>query len=272
MGEESTIEIACADVDAFATAYRLITKSSPAYRALVRRAQTATDDETPAGFCARLLDDLERLLGGREEAVWGRFVTWAGEQPTVPGLFWLLAAEVAAAHGDWPGTLELATAALSADQTDRRAQDLFRQARSSVETTHAVVSENQADYFCSRPFEDFQPAANGKTYFCCQSWLPIPIGDYRTETPEAIWNSPTAQEIRRSILDGDYPLLQQDPLLVPGQPLPTQTWRGDRPTSPSDPRPAAHGASLAPKASASVARSQLQLELPVMPQGDPGRR
>ena len=204
MGEESTIEIACADVDAFATAYRLITKCSPAYRALVRRAQAAPDDETPAGFCARLLDDLERLLGGREEAVWGRFVTWAGEQPTVPGLFWLLAAEVAAAHGDWPGTLELATAALSADQTDRRAQDLFRRARSSVETTHAVVSENQADYFCSRPFEDFQPAANGKTYFCCQSWLPIPIGDYRTETPEAIWNSPTAQEIRRSILDGDY--------------------------------------------------------------------
>ena len=53
MGEESTIEIACADVDAFATAYRLITECSPAYRALVRQAQTAPDDETPAGFCAR---------------------------------------------------------------------------------------------------------------------------------------------------------------------------------------------------------------------------
>ena len=144
------------------------------------------------------------MLGGREEAVWGRFVAWAGEQPTVPGLFWLLAAEVAAAHGDWAGTLELATAALSADQTDRRAQDLFRRARSSVENPDAVVSEDQAEYFCSRPFEDFQPAANGKTYFCCQTWLPIPIGDYRTETPEAIWNSATAQEIRRSILDGDF--------------------------------------------------------------------
>ena len=43
------------------------------------------DDETPAGFCARLLDDLERLLGGREEAVWGRFVTWAGERAGLPG-------------------------------------------------------------------------------------------------------------------------------------------------------------------------------------------
>ena len=131
-------------------------------------------------------------------------MAWAGEQARVPGLFWLLAAQVAAGHGDWPATLELATAAMSADQTDRHAQDLFAQARSWVENPKAVVSEDLADYFCSRPFEDFQPAASGKAYFCCQSWLPVPIGNYHTETADAIWNSPTAQELRRSVLDGDY--------------------------------------------------------------------
>jgi pyruvate-formate lyase-activating enzyme len=193
------------DADAFATAFQLISERSASYRSLVRRAQVTPDDETPAAFCARLLDELEPVLGSRDEALWGRFVTWAGEQPMIPGLFWLLAAEIAAAHGDWSGALDLATAALSADQTDRRAQDLYRQARSRVENPQAVVSENLADFFCSRPFEDFQPtAANGMAYFCCQSWLPVPIGDYRTEAPEAIWNSPAAQEIRRSVLDGDF--------------------------------------------------------------------
>ena len=165
--------------------------------------QHGPDDTTPASFCAELLQELEPLLGSREEALWARFVAWAGEQPHVPGLFWLLAAEIAAEHGDWAGTLELATAALSADQTDRRAQDLFRTARGWVENPDAVVSEDLAEHFCSRPFEDFQLVAD-KAYLCCPTWLPVPIGDYRRETPEAIWNSATAQELRRSILDGDF--------------------------------------------------------------------
>ena len=102
-----------------------------------------------------------------------------------------------------PGRSELATAALSADQTDRRAQDLFRTARGWVENPDAVVNEDLAEHFCSRPFEDFQLVAD-KAYLCCSTWLPVPIGDYRRETPEAIWNSATAQEVRRSILDGDF--------------------------------------------------------------------
>lgn len=204
MSEETLLEVGQGDAAKFAAAFRHIETNWPDYRALVRRALARPDDETPATFCARLLGELEPMLGSREEAVWGRFVAWADEQPAVPGLFWLLAAEVAAAYGDWTGTLGLATAALSADQTDRRAQDLIRQARSQVEHPSAVVSEDLSEYFCSRPFEDFQPTAGGKAYFCCQSWLPVPIGDYRTETAEAIWNSPTAQELRRSVLDGDY--------------------------------------------------------------------
>jgi hypothetical protein len=32
----------------------------------------------------------------------------------------------------------------------------------------------------------------------------VPIGDYREQAPDAIWNSPAAREVRRSILDGDF--------------------------------------------------------------------
>ena len=204
MVDATVLEVGQAEAEMFAAVFERIRKSWPAYRQMTRRVQHGPDDETPAGFCARLLDELAPLLDGGEEAIWARFVAWAGEQPYVPGLFWLLAAETAAARGDWAGTLELATAALSADQTDSRAQDLFRIARSRVENPAAVVSEDLAEHFCSRPFEDFQLTLDGQTYLCCPTWLPVPIGDYRRETPEALWNSATAQEIRRSILDGDF--------------------------------------------------------------------
>jgi pyruvate-formate lyase-activating enzyme len=204
MSEEAVLEVGQADAMAFGETFKRIEQAWRPYRTVVRRAQAGPDDETPASFCARLLEELEPVLGGRDEAIWGRFVAWAGEQPAVPGLFWLLAAEVAAAHDDWTGALELATAALSADQYDLRAQDLFRDARARVEDERAVVSEDLAEYFCGRPFEDFELTTSGQAYSCCPVWLPVPIGDYRTESAEAIWNSPAAQELRRSILDGDY--------------------------------------------------------------------
>lgn len=204
MNEETLPEVGQADAEAFAPVFERIRAAWPDYRAVTRRVQQGPDDATPASFCARLLQELEPLLGSREEALWARFVAWAGEQPAVPGLFWLLAAEIAAEHGDWAGTLELATAALSADQTDRRAQDLFRTARGWVENPDAVVNEDLAEHFCSRPFEDFQLVGGSNAYLCCPTWLPVPIGDYRREAPDAIWNSATAQEVRRSILDGDF--------------------------------------------------------------------
>ena len=203
MNEETLPEVGQADAEAFALVFARIRAAWPDYRAVTRRVQHGPEDATPASFCAHLLQELEPLLGNRDEGLWARFVAWAGEQPSVPGLFWLLAAEIAAEHGDWAGTLQLATAALSADQTDRRAQDLFRTARGWVENPDAVVNEDLAEHFCSRPFEDFQLVAD-KAYLCCSTWLPVPIGDYRRETPEAIWNSATAQEVRRSILDGDF--------------------------------------------------------------------
>ena len=203
MSEDTVLEVGQADAEAFAPVFERIRAAWPDYRAVTRQVQHGPDDATPASFCAALLRELAPQLGSREEALWARFVAWAGEQPEVPGLFWLLAAEIAAEHGDWPGTLELATAAMSADQTDRRAQDLFRTARGWVENPDAVVNEDLAQHFCSRPFEDFQLVA-GQSYLCCPTWLPVPIGDYRREAPDAIWNSATAQELRRSILDGDF--------------------------------------------------------------------
>jgi len=74
--------------------------------------------------------------------------------------------------------------------------------------------------FCSRPFEvlvstqatRWNEASSGfeqvmgESYLCdCAAWLPFSIGNIiDADSPDAIWNSAGAQEIRRSIVDGDF--------------------------------------------------------------------
>lgn len=74
--------------------------------------------------------------------------------------------------------------------------------------------------FCSRPFEALVSGqatrwnddtgrteqVPGGSYLCdCPSWLPFHAGNIvEADSPDAVWNSGGAQEIRRSILDGDF--------------------------------------------------------------------
>ena len=62
--------------------------------------------------------------------------------------------------------------------------------------------------FCSRPFEwldisDFT-GKKGDSYLCCPSWLPVSVGNVLEDDLEELWNGPTAQRLRRSILDGSF--------------------------------------------------------------------
>jgi organic radical activating enzyme len=61
--------------------------------------------------------------------------------------------------------------------------------------------------FCSKPFEWFEVTqlnGMGGVYLCCPSWLDTPVGNLQYQSVDEIWNSPKAQEIRRSILDGSF--------------------------------------------------------------------
>lgn len=74
--------------------------------------------------------------------------------------------------------------------------------------------------FCPRPFEvlvsgqstrwnettNLTEQVVGSTYLCdCAAWLPPVMGNIiEADSPDVVWNSDQAQEIRRSILDGDY--------------------------------------------------------------------
>jgi hypothetical protein len=61
--------------------------------------------------------------------------------------------------------------------------------------------------FCSKPFEWFEVTqlnGRGGVYLCCPSWLSTPVGNLRQQSVAEVWNSDTAQAIRRSVLDGSF--------------------------------------------------------------------
>lgn len=68
--------------------------------------------------------------------------------------------------------------------------------------------EDFSGYFCSRPFTFTEVTGwqnpKGDVFVCCPTWLDTPIGNIRSGSMEEIWNGVTAQEVRRSILDGSY--------------------------------------------------------------------
>jgi pyruvate-formate lyase-activating enzyme len=62
------------------------------------------------------------------------------------------------------------------------------------------------DKFCPMPFTHLSTSYKGDAFACCCSaWIPYPIGNViDAPSADAVWNSPAAIEIRRSIHDGDF--------------------------------------------------------------------
>lgn len=56
---------------------------------------------------------------------------------------------------------------------------------------------------CGAPFEQLD-VLERSTHLCCASWLQASAGDLSTTAWEDVWNSASAQSIRRSIYDGSY--------------------------------------------------------------------
>lgn len=71
--------------------------------------------------------------------------------------------------------------------------------------------------FCSKPFEYIEIFGNGDVYVCCNNWLPKTIGNIFQSSMKEIWNSSSAIEIRKSILDDSFRYCNQNcPYLTSG--------------------------------------------------------
>ena len=65
-----------------------------------------------------------------------------------------------------------------------------------------TLAENKR--LCTRPFEWCEIHPDGSMFLCCPAWLARPVGNILTGTIEQSWNSPVAQEIRKSILNHSF--------------------------------------------------------------------
>jgi MoaA/NifB/PqqE/SkfB family radical SAM enzyme len=101
--------------------------------------------------------------------------------------------------------------------------DALRVRRAAGATLTAAEEHGLADLrgrFCPRPFEIIVSGQGvrwnektgtteqvmGSTYACdCAAWVPFVTGNMlEGESADAVWNSPGMQEVRRSVLDGDF--------------------------------------------------------------------
>jgi MoaA/NifB/PqqE/SkfB family radical SAM enzyme len=124
----------------------------------------------------------------------------------------LLHAELLLERDEIDGALEVIDRALRVQAVCPTAQELlfrtYQRMRELGRTDArlAVLDYDLKDRFCALPFRHLSTGWNGSAHPCsCPAWVPYPIGNVlEAPSPDAIWNSPAAMEIRRSILDGDF--------------------------------------------------------------------
>ena len=104
--------------------------------------------------------------------------------------------------GAWEAAAALASEVTARSHHDLLAQRIFDAASEQSDMLETPVDAWLADRTCPAPFEELETRENGDVHFCCSAWQPVPIG--RLKEGSAVWTSARAQEIRRSVSDGDF--------------------------------------------------------------------
>lgn len=169
------------------------------YLRIGRVTASSCDYREPAVFCAELLRSALAGAPFAEPEARARFFAWAMATAPRSKLLPVLACIDHLARGEARWARMYAKRALSVNQNDLHAQALYRRCFAREPDDPDLRSR-----FCANPFDKLETHTRGEVYFCCPAWLPIPIGNLQTQSTEEIWNSPAAQDIRKSILDGSY--------------------------------------------------------------------
>jgi MoaA/NifB/PqqE/SkfB family radical SAM enzyme len=159
------------------------------YRRSSRLTRQATERRSPD-------DVLDAALAGADPN--DPAIRAAAEASRPPTTLLVALARADLAAGSLSSAARLLRKALARDANNLHLQSLYQRA------TGVEEPPDLARRFCSAPFETLETAPGGDVYFCCPAWLPVPIGNINAEGATEVWNSPAAQEIRESVLDGTY--------------------------------------------------------------------
>lgn len=174
-----------------------IHQARPLYFKLNNLAATSPGDLTPEDLCENLHAELFSTPHKWTDETINEFLNWAANKRPVCKLSLILAARAALARGDREAAMPLASTALRLMQNNLHVQSVYRKA-------HGLKEIELKGRYCRAPFERLETAPDGSVYFCCPAWLPVPIGNIGDGDAKSLWNSPPAQEIRRSVLAGEY--------------------------------------------------------------------
>lgn len=166
--------------------------------------KAAPDYVDPAVYCRDTLDVAfaDKGFGPHER---GSFFVWACERHPRSLILHALAAQLALDEGRLDDAGRLAGQGTAIHPNNLHLQRLRQESVRRRDPQVADASERGLkDRFCRAPFENLETAPNGDIHFCCTAWLPAPIGNINQQSADEVWNSPAAQEIRGSILDGSY--------------------------------------------------------------------
>ena len=184
---------------ATAEALAVIGEAEPVYRRLLGLTESQPGWRSPADFCAevlaRALADRTFLAISRRRA----FFADAGRLRPDCRLTPVLAALDHKGRGERVAAFAFAKRALTLNQDDLFAQELWLDVH-----PEPPLRQPLAGRFCEHPFERLETQSRGRVLFCCPAWLPVPVGNLANGSPDALWNSVAAQDIRRSILDGSF--------------------------------------------------------------------
>lgn len=184
-----------------ATAYAgFVTASKrdwPAYRAVFRG---KTPELTPDQSHLYVRDWITKELAGVDS---NDLISRAQNDGTLNGLGLVVAALLAMRQGQFAPAASLAERAYAADQHEIFAQRIFLSAKEERRDLHLAVDDWLADRFCSNPFTDVEVIQSRDIFTCCAAWLPAAIGAADDSTSDP-WRGTRAQELRRSVLDGDF--------------------------------------------------------------------
>ncbi|MDX6750087.1 radical SAM protein (plasmid) [Geminicoccaceae bacterium 1502E] len=169
---------------------------------LVTPAQGEEVPPDPLRTVAELEAELDQELGADEWAELERLAASPVAAKPLPRVLLVMLARRALARGDAPMAMRHGLAALAREQRDLAAQDVYLKARHAAGEGPAPVDPRGR--FCTKPWRELELRPDLSGHACCPSWLAVPIGKADGADGAAFWNSPAAQAIRRSVLDGSF--------------------------------------------------------------------